>query len=288
MMHNEKNGYLKEDIHISFEDLSEVLGAIANVNRIIILKSLKDNKKEFSELKEITRLSKTALAHHLEKLITYGLIKNVSRGKYDLTEDGLELFLAIIDTYIGSKRRVELENKMRADHIQNMYLKSKKIFGDSDVHFERLLPMKVASFQAYGLNPEHDAMMKMREWAEPLGLFANPDKHPIYGFNNPNPTANKKEYGYEFWLQVDSDFESEDVKLKAIPEGFYVVTRCVVNDPYIDIPKSWKNLINWVKSKGYEFTDKCGLEKVVSPSFNEEFVLDIYIPLVESSVTNKK
>ncbi|MHA1213468.1 MAG: GyrI-like domain-containing protein [Candidatus Heimdallarchaeota archaeon] len=269
------------------EDLAEVLGALANISRLQIVSFLKNKPGEFSELKEETKLSKTALAHHLEKLVKYGILKKTARGKYTLTEDGSDLFVTIVGAYESSKRRIATENRKRADHLQTFYSKSSTVADQLAVHFERLLPMRVASFQVTGPEPETKAWNKLREWAEPRGLFADSDKHPIYGFNNPEPVKGKSEYGYEFWLQVEDDFESDEVKIIDIPEAFYVVTRCLVNDPHKDIPDTWKKLIKWIKDRNYKFGDRCGLEKVISSSDTGKFILDIYIPLIEESVTKK-
>ncbi|HUT82107.1 MAG TPA: GyrI-like domain-containing protein [Candidatus Bathyarchaeia archaeon] len=272
---------------IEYEDLAEVLTAYANISRLQIISSLTKSNKEFSELKEITELSKTALAHHLEKLVKYGIIENTSRGKYEITSDGLTIYQSIIETYIGSKRRKELENKRQADYIQNFYAKDKDDSEELVVHFERILPMRVVSFQAISESPENDAWSKLRDWAEPLGFFADLEAHPIYGFNNPDPKQGSKVYGYEFWIQVDNDFKSKDVIVKDIHEGFYIVTRCVGKDPYKDIPEAWKKLVKWIKSKNYSFGKGCGLEKIVKSTQPGTFILDIYIPLIEESVNGK-
>jgi hypothetical protein len=62
----------------------------------------------------------------------------------------------------------------------------------------------------------------------------------------------------------------------------------MVNDPQIDIPNTWKKLLKWIKVKGYKLTKGCGLEKVISSSDTDNFILDIYIPLVEESVIENK
>lgn len=272
-----------ETTKISLDDLAEVLGAIANKSRLQLIESLLEGPNEFSELKEIVKLSKTAVAHHLEKLVSYGILINISRGKYKLSEDGKVLFFAIKEAYIKSQVKNKLEAKRKADHIQRMYSERKP--NELDIKFVRLFPMRVVSFQAIGESPENAAWMKLREWAEPKGYFADLDKNPIYGFNNPNPVQGKKEYGYEFWLVVDPDFESDEVTVKDIPESFNVVTRCYVEDAFRDIPETWKKILQWIKEHKIKFSGGCGLERVVVPSHSgEEFILDIYIPVEEDSI----
>ena len=56
---------------------------------------------------------------------------------------------------------------------------------ESDVRIVKLEPMRVASVRAISETPERDAWEKVRTWAEPKGLLADIEKHPIFGFNNP-------------------------------------------------------------------------------------------------------
>ncbi|NHJ85463.1 MAG: ArsR family transcriptional regulator [Asgard group archaeon] len=265
-------------------ELEEIVGTIGNKIRMVILSSLLQNEKDFSELKETVQLSKTALSHHLEKLVSVGLIHNISRGKYEITKDGQEMLDAIIFTFMSSLKKKEIESKKRADLIQKIYSGETSDAKQLDVHFIRLLPMKVVSFHAISESPENDAWKKLRTWAEPKGLLADSEQHPIYGFDNPNPIPGKKEYGYEFWLKVDNHFEAEDVVIKDIPESFYIVSRCIGKDPNKDIPECWDKLLKYIKAKNYKFAGSCGLEKVISHSETGTFALDIHIPLDESSV----
>ena len=272
-----------ETTKISLEDLAEVLSAIANKSRLQLIESLLEGPNEFSELKEIVKLSKTALAHHLEKLVSFGILVNTSRGKYKLSEDGKVLFFAIKEAYIKSQVKKKMEAKRKADHIQRMYSVRKP--DELEVQFIRLQPMRVVSFQAISESPENEAWAKLREWAEPKGYFDDLDKNPIYGFNNPNPSPGKKEYGYEFWLVVSPDFKSEEVSVKNIPESFNVVTRCNVEDPVRDITEAWKKILEWIRKHKIKLAGRCGLEKVIVPSHSGEgFILDIYIPVEEDSI----
>ena len=92
-----------ETAEVSLDDLAELLSAIANKSRLLLIESLLEGPNEFSELKEIVKLSKTALAHHLEKLVSFDILVNTSRGKYELSEDGKTLFLALKEVYLKSQ-----------------------------------------------------------------------------------------------------------------------------------------------------------------------------------------
>ena len=71
-----------------------------------------------------------------------------------------------------------------------------------DVRIVELEAMRVAGVHGFGPSPEMAAWEKLLAWARPLGLLDDPGSYRIFGFNNPNPTEDKKEYGYELWIRV--------------------------------------------------------------------------------------
>jgi DNA gyrase inhibitor GyrI len=152
-----------------------------------------------------------------------------------------------------------------------------------EVKIVRLEPMRVASARAVSTNPEKDAWEKLRAWAEPKGLFEDFGEHPVYGFNNPSPTPGQKEYGYEFWIQVEQDAQGEgEVEVKDVPGGLYAVTTCeLYGDPQGSILDVWQGLFEWVKaSDEYTWRQVHELEKQHDPlAPAEELVLDLYLPV---------
>ena len=110
------------------------------------------------------------------------------------------------------------------------------------------------------------------------------EKHRLFGFNNPNPSAGSPNYGYEAWIVVDPGTEPEgDMKVLHFDGGLYAVTRCVVPKGQFDvIGTTWKRLVAWREDSRY----KCGthqwLEESLSLSISgPEFVLDLYLPIAE-------
>ena len=61
-----------------------------------------------------------------------------------------------------------------------------------DVRIVKLEPMRVASAHALGESPEHDAIEKLIAWAKPKGLLEDPEKHRVFGFNNPDPSPGSR------------------------------------------------------------------------------------------------
>ncbi|UCF58486.1 MAG: GyrI-like domain-containing protein [Candidatus Bathyarchaeota archaeon] len=275
----------------SDEDIVLVLGSVANKRRLRMLTSILKGPRTFRQLQEVTGLGKTALAHHLGILVKTGILKHIGKGRYELSLDGAELLNAVGNAYASSKRRREVEAARRADYIQKTHTKEKEHkVKEFEVKTVRLEPMRVASARAIGKTPEHDAWEKMRAWAEPKGLLEDIEKHPIFGFNNPNPSPDRKEYGYEFWIRVEPDIKPEgEIDIKEFKGGLYAVTTCKLKEEleseffqkegYLE---SWKKIVDWVKSSKYDCGKHQCLEKAHEPGASEEeLVLDLYCPIVE-------
>ncbi|MHC4697886.1 MAG: AraC family transcriptional regulator [Planctomycetota bacterium] len=155
---------------------------------------------------------------------------------------------------------------------------------DLDVRIVKLEPMRVARVRVISETPERDAWDKMRAWAESKGLLADVEEHPVFGFNNPPPSQDRKEYGYELWIRVDSGTEPEgEVEAKDFAGGLYAVTTCkLTGDPKGNIFQVWQRLFEWVKSSAYKWRRTHELEKTQDPQASEDdFVLDLYLPIEE-------
>ncbi len=154
-----------------------------------------------------------------------------------------------------------------------------------DVRIVKLEAMCVASVRAVSESPEVDAWSKLRDWAEPKGFLQDDENHPIFGFNNPNPQPDSTEYGYELWIKVGSDVESEgEVEVKDYPGGLFAVARCkLIGDPSgRNVLETWKDLLEWVKKSKYKWRRVHELEKVHDPMASEkDIILDLYLPIEE-------
>jgi len=267
---------LNKTLEENTEKISEILNALANPIRLKILSMLLDGETEFSILQEATELSKTALIHHLNNLSDTEIIDNPKRGLYRLREDGKNLLTSIVDTYTGSLWRKSQEEQRRAEFITNAYERRHRAM-ELEVRIVELEPMRVASFRAISETPEHDAAKLLTQWAQGKGYLNDLEKHPIFGFNNPNPSKGKKEYGYEFWIKVEDDYSEEGLNLKEVSGGRYAVTTC---HHLGEIGELWMKLFNWTKENGYEYRKAEGLEKTLNFSASDdELVLDLYEPI---------
>jgi DNA gyrase inhibitor GyrI len=154
-----------------------------------------------------------------------------------------------------------------------------------DVRTVTLEPIRVASFHGFGKEPEHEAWQKLVAWAEPKGYLADEETHPIFGFDNPHASPGSPNHGYEFWIAVGPEVESNgDVTVKEFAGGLYAVTHCEVkNAPYETIPTMWQKLVAWREDSPYKMGNHQWLEKHISIGdiLNDQFDLDLYMPIAE-------
>jgi len=94
------------------DGIAELLKLAAHPARIQIMALLLQGEHEFSNLMQQTKLSKTALANHLNQLVDKELIEKIGRGKYNLTADGKELLRAAAAMYEGSVQRQKTERQL--------------------------------------------------------------------------------------------------------------------------------------------------------------------------------
>lgn len=147
-----------------------------------------------------------------------------------------------------------------------------------DVRIVELEPIRVASTVAYGKEPETMAWQKLLDWAKPRHLLDKP--HRMFGFNNPNPTPGSPNYGYEVWLTVGPDVQSDDtVKVIEFPGGRYAVTRCMGTD---HIATTWQAFVKWIETSPHQPAQHQWLEEHLNINLDvppDEFTLDLYLPI---------
>jgi DNA gyrase inhibitor GyrI len=151
-----------------------------------------------------------------------------------------------------------------------------------DVRIVDLPPLRVASVHAYGPNPEEVAWQKLVAWARPRGLLDDNQTHPIFGFNNPDPSPGTPNYGYEFWIVVGPEVEADgEVKVVQFPGGRYAVARCETRGDMEQIGRSWKQLVAWQAKSAYRPARHQWLEKHIgyTDEAETELVMDLYMPI---------
>ena len=100
----------------------------------------------------------------------------------------------------------------------------------------------------------------------------------IFGFNNPNPTPGKEEYGYEVWITVNGmdDTGDDRIKIKKFAGGKYALLSTNVKE----VGDAWKKFGEWVKESEYDYGTHQWLEEMVSFNETEEDIgLTLYMPI---------
>jgi len=285
----------------SLEEISNLHKALDHPTRIEILARLLTEPLEFGDLQEKLKIAKTSLANHITTLVDCGLVEKRERGFYQISFDGEDILTSSAKTFLEIKVREQekLETlRLRYEALINKYTvlgSDIKMVETNDFKVVTLPEMRVVSFHAMGEflgAPEPKAGAKIYAWAEPLGLYEKPEKHRVFGFNNPDPKYDKETkefiinkenpYGYEFWMTIDDDFEVDDkVTVKTIPEGLFVTKKCMGVD---DLGKTYKELVAWIKeSNKYDFGHHQCLEENTKPkeSDGHKIPFTIYFPIKE-------
>ncbi len=152
------------------------------------------------------------------------------------------------------------------------------------VNIVKLPEMKMASFHAIGEKPEIIAFAKLQEWAFPRGIFDEPGKYRVFGFNNPPPEPGRKEYGYEFLVEIGKDIDTEDIKILELPSKTYAMMH---SEGFENTGPDWQKLMDWITtSKDYESDEGQCLEGHIPGCkyTKDDFRLDIYEPVRRKSL----
>ena len=156
---------------------------------------------------------------------------------------------------------------------------------DLDVRIIKLEPLRVASFQGFGEQPEEQAWQKLAAWAKPRGYLDEGANRRIFGFNNPNPSAGSPNYGYEFWITVGPEAGPEgEMRIAEFTGGLYAVLRVgPIADPAQDIPSGWQSLHTWCEGSKYRFATHQWLEESIGtgPGGPGDWFMDLYMPVAK-------
>jgi DNA gyrase inhibitor GyrI len=156
---------------------------------------------------------------------------------------------------------------------------------DVAVRIVEIEPMRVGSVRVMGESPEQEAWETLRAWAAPKGLLDDLQQHPVFGFNNPGPSKDRKEYGYEFWIRVGPNAKTEGkIEVKDFPGGLYAVTTCrLQGDPVGTVMEVWRTLWDWVQRSPHPWRKTHEIEKPHDPRAPlEAMVLDLYLPIEQA------
>ena len=144
-----------------------------------------------------------------------------------------------------------------------------------------LQPMHVVSATGYGQYPETEAWDLILDFTNEQRIDPWDRTHRFFGFNNPDPSPETPEYGYEQWMSVGPDVEPfGEVEIKDFKGGLFAVLRC---NGLATISEDWGRLAAWVEASPYEAdSNQCLEELLTSPVLpHGEWVFDLYVAITE-------
>ena len=162
-----------------------------------------------------------------------------------------------------------------------------------EIKVVELNPMKVASFQYVGENPEVNAFKEIIKWAQEKNLLNKDVKYHFFGFNNPIPSEDNPIYGYEVWLPLDDDFEGDDeIKIKEFKGGLFATTEMSFSDFLSS--QGWNVFHSavklWMKENMYErditvqwleehIVEKRDIENFIQKDDLSKWIIGLYLPV---------
>jgi DNA gyrase inhibitor GyrI len=143
-----------------------------------------------------------------------------------------------------------------------------------------LPPMRVAAVRVFAREPEKLAWITLLAWAREHRFARDFTRHRFFGFNNPDPTPGRLEYGYEQWMTVGPAVRSSSgIQVKLFSGGRFLATRC---DGLQQIMTCWQDLFRWCQHHPCtpEF-ERQYLEECLTPAATrpEEFVFQLLLPV---------
>jgi DNA-binding transcriptional MerR regulator/DNA gyrase inhibitor GyrI len=255
--------------------------SLKKLEEILFLKSLGLSMKEILKVLTIYDMEKfkTSLVNRLETLLDES--NTISRER-----SRIEKLLVHLDSGVGVKlsdimAELHHSEEDRQQQVRS-YEEEEKVRSPReclDVRIVQLKPCRVAYYRSSGKSPEYDVLRVMEEWASRRGLldlFSTRN----FGFNNPSPSPESEEYGYEVWLTVTQETEpSGGVGMKDFSGGLYAV----ISTHLHDIAENWKAISRWVESNDEYCAGRhqC-LEEIISPDWFDESAVqfDLYYPIL--------
>lgn len=188
---------------------------------------------------------------------------------------GLTAAPGLPELFSGLAEEITLVDKAQLAP-QNQLIRRKQVMNNKAerIRFVRIPKMTVASYRAVSESPENDCSKVMNAFVCDNNLHKRSGfRH--FGFNNPNPAPDRKDYGYEIWVTVPEDMEiPEPLVKKQVTGGLYASISTTMGE----IGERWMQLYNRVQADAqYEMdTERQWLEECVD---FEAFLADTNVQL---------
>lgn len=146
------------------------------------------------------------------------------------------------------------------DYKEEKYMEASKKVNElhklKNVRIIHLPPSTVAASHYIGQNPEENSRALLEKFIKDTNLYnVKPDAR-VFGFNHPNPSKDRPDYGYEVWVTIPDDMDvPKPLEKKHFKGGLYAAHMITLGNFH-----EWKWLRDWV------FTD--------NPKYEENIIND--------------
>ncbi|MEA4890431.1 MAG: effector binding domain-containing protein [Clostridiaceae bacterium] len=157
-----------------------------------------------------------------------------------------ESMLKMVDTLIVTKINFKEDKSM--ENIQTAKSRPAKL---NDVRIVYLPPATVAASHFIGENPEENAGRLLDQFVRESGLCKIKPDIRHYGFNHPNPSPDRSEYGYERWVTIPDDMTVPELLVKKQFRGGLYAAHMIPIGSF----EEWEWLYDWVKQSDQYLAD---------------------------------
>jgi DNA gyrase inhibitor GyrI len=116
----------------------------------------------------------------------------------------------------------------------------------NDVRIIQIPPCTVASSHYIGKTPEQFAGNQLLDFIKVSDLYEKKPDARVFGFNHPNPSDERPDYGYEFWITIPEDLEVPAPFKKLHFNGGMYAAHCIKMGDFHE----WEWLCRWVDASG--------------------------------------
>lgn len=184
-----------------------------------------------STVRDILRIFVSHLNESIRENIKFDLMKDT---------DLINVVESLSLSRINFKEERSMEDLSKANETL------KKI---NNVRILHLPPCTVAASHFIGTEPERNAGNRLIDFIKNANLYIIKPDARVFGFNHPNPSQNKSDYGYEFWVTIPDDMDVPlPLEKKHLSGGLYAAHCIKMGDFY-----EWEWLCKWVEHDNSDF-----------------------------------
>jgi len=174
------------------------------------------------------------------KVMLVSLIDELEKRKHIQAHLNLlrnDSILNVIDIPSLSKFNFKEEKSMED---LNKATKSLQIL--KNVRIVHLPASTVAASHYFGENPEENAGEQLEKFLKESHLYEIKPEARVFGFNHPNPSNDRPNYGYEVWVTIPEEMDvPEPLEKKHFNGGLYAAHMITLGNFH-----EWEWLSNWV------------------------------------------